>query len=347
MKAIMKIEPGPGAEVKEVGIPEIKDNEVLVKVMATTICGTDVHIYMWDEWSSKRIKPPMIFGHEFSGEVVEVGKSVKSVKPGDFVSAETHIACGHCYMCRTGNAHLCINVKILGVDTDGAFAEYVAIPEANVWQNDRSIPPEIASMQEPFGNAVHATLIEDVAGKTVAIFGAGPIGIMSAEVARASGASKIFIVEPNEFRRNLASRFGKFYILNPQEVDPVEFIMDMTEGIGVDVFLEMSGAPKAIIQGIRSTRKGGRVSLLGIPKSNVEFEEFAEDIVFRGIRIYGINGRLMFDTWYRVRELLTSRRVDLAPLITHKFTFDDVDKAMDLLIKKQAAKIVLYPQKEE
>ena len=159
MKAIMKIEPGPGAEVKEVGIPEIKDNEVLVKVMATTICGTDVHIYMWDEWSSKRIKPPMIFGHEFSGEVVEVGKSVKSVKPGDFVSAETHIACGHCYMCRTGNAHLCINVKILGVDTDGAFAEYVAIPEANVWQNDRSIPPEIASMQEPFGNAVHATLI--------------------------------------------------------------------------------------------------------------------------------------------------------------------------------------------
>lgn len=346
MKAIFKSEPAPGAEVRDAPIPVPGPDEVLIKVKATTICGTDVHIYTWDEWSRSRIKPPMIFGHEFSGEVVEVGKNVKSIKPGDYVSAETHLACGHCYQCRTGNKHLCENVKILGVDVDGAYAEYVKIPEENAWKNDISLPPEVAAMQEPFGNAVHATLIEDVAAKSVSVFGAGPIGIMSAMVARASGANLIIIVEPDEYRRELARKVGFEHVINPLEIDPVEYIMDHTGGLGVDVFLEMSGAQKAIEQGLKSTRKGGRVSFLGIPKSHITLD-FAEDIVFRGLKMYGINGRLMFETWYKVKALLDSGLVDLKPLITHRFTFDEVDKAMELLINRKAGKIVLYPDKPE
>ncbi len=346
MKAIFKYKPGVGAEVREAPIPSPGPSEVLVKVKATTICGTDVHIYTWDEWSQSRIKPPMIFGHEFAGEVVEVGKNVKTIKPGDWVSAETHIACGHCYQCRTGNKHLCENVKILGVDINGAFAEYVKIPEENAWKNDVSLPPEIAAMQEPFGNAVHATLIEDVTAKSVSVFGAGPIGIMSAMVARAAGASLVVIVEPEEARRNLAKKVGFEHVINPIETDPVEYILDHTSGLGVEVFLEMSGAQKAIEQGLRSTRKGGRVSFLGIPKGHITLD-FAEDVVFRGVKMYGINGRKMFDTWYKVKALLDSGLVDLKPLITHKFSFDDIDKAMELLINKKAGKIVLYPQKIE
>ncbi len=346
MKSIIKPTAGAGAEVRDMPVPVPGDNDVLVKVKATTICGTDVHIYTWDEWSSKRIKPPMIFGHEFSGEVVETGKNVTNIKSGDYVSAETHIACGHCYQCRVGQKHLCENVRILGVDVNGAFAEYVSIPEENAWKNDASLPPEIAAMQEPFGNAVHATLIEDVSGKTVSVFGAGPIGIMSAMVARASGATKIFVVEPHSFRRELAKKIGFEYTIDPTAVNPVEYILDMTDGVGVDVFLEMSGSQKGIEQGIRSTRKGGRVSFLGIPKGQITFD-FAEDIVFRGIKMYGINGRLMFDTWFRVKGFLDSGIVDLSPLITHKFTFDDVDAAMNLLVNREAAKIVLYPQKKD
>ena len=343
MKAIVKETPGPGAKVKEVPLPEPGPGDVLIKVINASICGTDVHIYTWDPWAASRIKPPIIFGHEFVGEVVEVGRDVRSVKPGDYVSAETHIACGHCYMCRTGNSHICLNVRILGVDVNGAFAQYISVPEANVWKTDRSIPPEIASMQEPFGNAVHATLIEDVAGKTVSIFGCGPIGLMSIAVARASGASRIFAVEPHRMRLELAEKMGATHLIDPERDDPVQVILDETGGVGVDVFLEMSGNQKAIEQGMKSLRKGGRVSFLGIPGGPITFD-FANDIVFKGAVMYGVNGRKMFDTWYRLTELLRSERVDLSPLVTHRFGFDDIHKAMDLLIKKEACKIVLTPE---
>ncbi len=343
MKAILKETPGPGAVIKEVSLPKVGPGDVLIKVINASICGTDVHIYTWDSWAASRIKPPIIFGHEFVGEVVEVGKDVKSIKPGDYVSAETHIPCWQCYMCRTGRAHICLNVKILGVDTNGAFAEYIAVPEANVWKTDRTIPPEIASMQEPLGNAVHATLIEDVSGKTVSVFGCGPIGLMSIAVAKACGASKIFAVEPHKMRLGLAEKMGATHIIDPNKDDPVQVILEETDGIGVDVFLEMSGSQKAINQGLKSLRKGGRVSFLGIPSGQIAFD-FAEDIVFKGAILYGINGRLMFDTWYRVTELLSSELIDLSPLITHRMTFNEIHKAMDLLVKKEACKIVLKPE---
>lgn len=343
MRAILKKSPGPGADIEEVTTPKPGQGEVLIKIIASSICGTDVHIYEWDQWASSRIRTPRIFGHEFIGEVVEVGEGVSSIKPGDYVSAETHIACGKCYLCRTGNAHLCQNVKILGVDTDGAFADYIAIPEENAWLTDRTIPPEIASIQEPLGNAVHATLIEDVAGKTVAIFGCGPIGLFSVKVAKVSGASKVFAVEPNEMRLKLAGKLGADHLINPKEVDPVEYILDNTGGLGVDVFLEMSGNSKGIVDGFKALRKGGRASLLGIFPGSLDFD-FNDLVVFKGAKIYGINGRIMFKTWYTVKELLEREDFDLSPVITHKMKMGEIHKAMDLLVKKEAAKIVLYPE---
>lgn len=342
MKAIIKSKAAPGAEISDMPVPSVGPREVLIKIIAASICGTDVHIYTWDKWSQSRIKPPIIFGHELIGEVVEVGKDVKHVAPGSYVTAETHIACGFCYQCRIGNKHLCQNVKILGVDVNGAFAEYVVIPEENAWITDRTIPPEIASIQEPFGNAIHATLIEDVAAKTVAVFGCGPIGCMSVAVAKASGASKIFAVEPATFRLKMAERMGATHVINPKQDDPVKVILDETHGVGVDVFIEMSGAQQAINQGMKALRKAGRVSFLGIPSGDIIFD-FADDVVFKGAIMYGVNGRKMFSTWYQTQEFLTSGKVDLSPLITHKMKFEDIDRAMELLINKEAGKITLFP----
>ncbi|RKZ02184.1 MAG: L-threonine 3-dehydrogenase [Candidatus Hydrothermota bacterium] len=343
MKAIIKAVPGPGASLANVEVPKVGPKEVLVKIKAIGICGTDVHIYTWDEWASHRIKPPRIFGHEFVGEVVEVGKDVTLVKPGDYVSAETHIACGKCYYCRTGNAHICENVKILGVDVDGAYAEYIAIPEENAWKTDRSIPPEVAAIQEPFGNAVHATLIEDITAKSVAVFGLGPIGLMSVAIAKAAGASKIFAVEPSDYRRSFAEKMGADFVINPNETDPISYILDHTSGLGVDVVLEMSGSEAALKAGLRVLKKGGVASLLGIPSKPVTID-ITENVIFKYLRLYGINGRLMFRTWYQVQELLASKRVDLTPIITHRMKLEQFDEAMKLLIDKQAVKIVLYPE---
>ncbi len=346
MKALTKVKPGIGAELLETNIPEPGPDEVLLKVRATSICGSDLHIYYWDEFAAHRVKLPLIFGHEVAGEVVETGENVNNIKPGQLVSVETHVACGHCYQCRTGNAHICQNLRILGFDIQGAFAEYVKVPATNVWQLDRSIPPEIATILEPFGNAVHATLIEDVAGKSVAIFGGGPIGLMSVAVARASGASQVFLVEPSDTRRSLGKRMGADFTVNPMESNPVEFILDKTKGVGADVLLEMSGAPPALRQGLESLRSGGRVSLLGIFPDEVKID-LNELVTLRGIRVYGITGRLMFKTWYQVTELITSGKVDLSPLVTHRLPLSKAPIGMELLRKKEAVKVVLYPHNPE
>ncbi len=238
MKAVMKKKPASGAEMVRVDIPEIGARDILVKVKATSICGTDLHIYEWNAWAQRRIKPPRIMGHEFGGEVVEVGKDVTFVSIGDHVSAETHIVCGKCFQCRTGQAHVCQNVKILGVDTDGSFAEYVALPEENAWKNDKSLPPEIASIQEPFGNAVHTVFSEDVAGKTVAVFGLGPIGICAVAICRAAGAAHVFAIgRKNDYRLNLAKKMGADTIIKSNEQDAVKIVKEATDGAGVDVSL--------------------------------------------------------------------------------------------------------------
>ncbi len=340
MKAVMKTRPGPGLEIVDAPIPEVGPHDVLIKVIKNSICGTDVHIYTWDEWAASRIKPPLIFGHEFVGEVVEIGKEVKAVNPGDYVSAETHIYCGHCYLCRTGNPHVCLNLKILGVDTNGAFAEYVKVPEQNVWKTDRTIPPEVAALQEPFGNAVYTALVEDITARTVAVFGGGPIGLMSVAVAKASGAAKVFLIEPYEFRLSLGEKMGADRLINPSKENPIEVILDETGGLGVDVVLEMSGAEAAIQQMFKIIRNEGRISLLGIPHKKISID-FAENIIFKGIRIYGITGRRIFHTWYQTTAFLASGKVDLTPIITHQLKIDEIEKGMQLLIKKEAAKIVM------
>jgi len=343
MIAVVKRKEGRGASIEEVPLPSPGEKEVLVKVRVSSICGTDIHIYRWDRWASKTIKLPRIFGHEFAGEVVETGKRVSKIKVGDLVSCETHISCGSCYLCKTGNSHICQNLKIVGLDRDGAFAEYICLPEENLWKTHKEIPLEIATLQEPFGNAVHATLIEDVVGKNVLVTGCGPIGLMAIAVARASGASKIFASEVVEFRLNMARKMGANFLINPKRDNLYELVMDETDGLGVDVFLEMSGNGDALKDGLRSLRKGGRVSLLGIPENPVSLD-ISRDIVFKGCKIYGINGRKIYETWYKLEELLLENRVDLSPLLTHRFKLEEIDNAMEVLMKKEAIKVLLFPK---
>jgi len=340
MKAALKVEAAPGATVALVDIPTIGSRDVLVQVKAASICGTDMHIYDWDAWAQSRMQTPRIFGHEFAGEVVEVGHEVVELVPGDFVAAETHITCGRCYQCRTGQAHVCRNVQILGVDRDGAFAEYIAIPESVAWKTGKEIDHSVASIQEPFGNAVHATFEGEIAQRTVAVYGCGPIGLWAVGLARIAGASAIFAIEPNAKRLDLATTMGATYALNPREVDPIQRILAITGGLGVDVVLEMSGHPGAIRQGFKSLRYGGRVSLLGLPSGMIELD-LANDIIFKGATVLGISGRRIFDTWYRTRRILESGQLDLKQVITHTLPFERIHDAMEIMKSGDCGKIVM------
>jgi threonine 3-dehydrogenase len=342
MLAVVKPNPAPGAEIRQVKIPEIGLSDVLVKVDVASVCGTDLHIYNWDPWAQNRIHPPLIPGHEFCGHVAAVGKEVTTVKEGDFVSAEMHVACGKCLQCRTGEAHICQNVKIIGVDANGAFAEYVAIPESNIWKLDRSIPKEYASILDPLGNAVHTVLAGDIAAKTVAITGTGPIGLFSIAVARACGATQIFAIETNKYRRAIAQQMKADYVIDPTVEDAKQIVMDATEGIGVDVVLEMAGHPAAIRTGFDILRRGGRISLLGIPSRPISLD-FADDIIFKGATIQGINGRKMYQTWYQMTALLKAGKLDLHPVITDRLAMKDFNKGMERLRTGEASKILLYP----
>ena len=342
MMAVMKPEAAPGAEIRDVKIPAFGDRDVLVKVRVASVCGTDLHIYNWDQWAQNRIKPPLIPGHEFCGDVAAVGREVTAVKEGDFVSAEMHVNCGKCYQCRTGDAHICQHVKIIGVDANGAFAEYVVIPESNIWKIDPSIPAEYASLYDPLGNAVHTVLSGDIAAKTVAITGCGPIGLFSIAVARACGATQVFAIEVNEHRRKIAKQMKADFVLDPTKDDVKKIVMEATGGTGVDVLLEMAGRQDAIQTGFSILRLGGRVSLLGIPSRPVTMN-FAEDIIFKGATILGINGRRMYQTWYQMQALLKAGKLDLHPVITDRIPMRDFSKGMDRLKTGEASKILLYP----
>jgi len=280
MLAVMKPEAKPGVEIRDVSVPEIGPTDVLVKVKVASICGTDLHIYNWDRWAQSRIHPPLIPGHEFCGEVVAYGKEVTSVKEGDFVSAEMHVACGKCLQCRTGEAHICQFVKIIGVDADGAFAEYVRIPESNIWKLDPAIPQEYASILDPLGNAVHTVLAGEIAARTVAITGCGPIGLFSIAVARAVGAATVFAIEVNQHRRKIAQQMKADFVLDPSKHDVTKIVMEQTGGLGVDVVLEMAGHPTAIRTAFNIVRRGGRISLLGLTSKPIALN-FSEDIISR------------------------------------------------------------------
>jgi len=342
MLAVVKPEAAPGAEVREVPVPVFGRTDVLVRVKVASICGTDLHIYNWDRWAQNRIKPPLIPGHEFCGEVVAFGNEVTSVKPGDFVSAEMHVACGKCLQCRTGEAHICQNVKIIGVDANGAFAEYVVIPEANIWKLDSSIPVEYASILDPLGNAVHTVLAGEIAAKTVAVTGCGPIGLFSIAVAKAVGATSVFAIEVNQHRAKIAREMQADYVLNPVQEDVTGIVMEKTGGLGVDVVLEMAGHPDSIRTAFDIVRRGGRISLLGLTSKPISLN-FSEDIIFKGITIQGINGRRMYQTWYQMTALLKSGKLNLRPVITDRIPLTDFAKAMERLKTGEASKILVYP----
>ncbi len=281
MKALRKMKAGPGLELHEIPIPAIKGNEVLIKVHKRAICGTDLHIYKWDEWSQNRLKPPVTTGHEFYGEIVERGAEVGHYELGEQVTAEMHVVCNQCFQCRTGNAHLCENVVILGVDGDGCFADYLAVPEANLWRVPKGIDPEFAAIYDPFGNAVHTVMAGPTVGKSFLILGGGPIGIAAIPVCKAAGASLVLVSEVMPFRQELARKMGADRVIDPAKENVEEVVRSLTGGQGVDVVLEMSGHPAAIAQGFRSIRKNGRFSLLGIPAKPITMD-FAKDIIFPG-----------------------------------------------------------------
>ena len=345
MKALVKPRPGAGVELQDVPVPRPGPDELLLKVRAASICGSDIHIHNWNTWAASRIKTPIVFGHEFAGEVVEVGPQVRGFRRGDRVSAESHIYCGVCYQCRTGYAHICSRLEILGVDRSGGFAEYAVIPERVAWKNPPERPWEICSLLEPMGNSVYATLVEEVAGQSVVVTGCGPTGLFAIGIAKACGAGPVIAVEKLAYRREMAQRMGADLVLDSDGSDTGEKIREATASRGgADVVLEMSGHPLAIRRGFEVVRKGGRFTAFGLPSDKITLD-LANDVIFKGIRIYGINGREVFRTWYRLAGLLESGHFDPRPVITHTIALRDYKQAFDSLTapERKCGKVILVP----
>jgi threonine 3-dehydrogenase len=342
MKALRKTRAGAGLSIETVLVPTIGPRDVLVRTKMASICGTDLHIYSWDRWSQYRIKPPLTLGHEFCGTVEAIGEDVTGLDSGDFVSAEMHIPCGQCHQCQLGEAHICRNLGVVGIDRDGAFAEFVRIPASNVWKLDPAIPEHYGAILDPLGNAVHATLAGEIAGKTVLVTGCGPIGLMAISVARACGSSTVFATETNEHRRAMARKMGADVVLHPGLGDVASRIRSDTDGTGVDVLLEMSGNPAAIRQGFAALRAGGRAALLGIPTESITLD-LVNDVIFKGVTIQGIYGRRMFETWIQMTALIKARRLDLDPLFSDRLPLERFEEAFVALENGSADKILLYP----
>ncbi len=347
MTAVIKETKAKGCKVTKKDVPnELGPKDVLIKILATSICGTDVHIYKWDKWSQGRVKPPHIMGHEFSGEVIKIGSDVSKVKLGDIVSSETHLVCGECEFCKRGEYHICENTKIIGVDTDGCFAEYIKMPEFNLIVNNSGINPKYLSIQEPLGNAVHTMFHFDIENKDVAIVGCGPIGLMGVNIAKAMNSKKIIAIEINPYRIELAKKLGAHVVINPEKEDVIKRVLEETNGKGVDVVCEFSGNKLAIESSFKYIKPGGKMSMLGICSDAIEFD-ISNDFIFKGITMYGVVGRLLFETWDQVTSLVNNHQLDLDLIITHTFALEDVEKGMETMISGNSGKIVLIPKHKE
>jgi threonine 3-dehydrogenase len=348
MWALRKTGPKEGADLVEIPVPSPGPGEVLIRVEAASICGTDLHIYEWDSWAAGRIgSMPLTFGHEAAGTVVGAGPEVHHIAIGTFVSAEGHLFCGFCRLCRSGRAHICENLRIVGVDTDGVFAQYMVLPERNAWKVDPRIAPEVASIHDPFGNAVHTCYAaggaSDLAASAVAVVGCGPIGLFAVGIARASGARLVLAVEPNDYRQGLAKQMGADLVLDPSAEDPVEAVMAATDGQGAEVVLEMSGVPEAIDQGTKMLALGGRMSLLGLPSEPVSLD-LTDQIIFKEARLFGVTGREIFRTWQQTTALLATGMVDVGPVITHRFGLDRFHEAFEVMASGRSGKVILLPK---
>lgn len=344
MRALVKTTAAPGLTDTTWPDPTPAPHEAVIQVTATSLCGTDAHIYRWDEWAHRRVHPPRIIGHELCGTVVEVGRDVSLVQVGDYVAAESHLTCGRCFQCRTGQAHVCKDYKILGIDRDGSYAQYLALPEEVLWRTSPDIPPELACVQEPLGNAVDAALAEDVTGRTVLITGCGPTGLFAAAVARVAGAAVIIASDVSDYRLGLAKQVGVDHTINAKADSPeavAAAIQEITAGEGVDAALEMSGDPIALHQAFKAVKNGGRVTLFGIPTGSICFD-LPNEIIFKGIRVYGVTGRRLFGTWYRLAGLFKAG-LNIRPIVTHSFPMHEFAKGFELIQSGQCGKVVLIP----
>src|SRR2546427_216221 len=339
MQAIVKQRPAPGLTVTTVPKPSPGPGEVLIRVRHAGVCGTDLHIADWNAWAQGRMRPPVVVGHEFAGEIVPLGAGVTELKVGQQVTAEGHIVCGHCLQCRTGNGHICRNTRIIGVDRDGAFAEFIAMPATNVLPLD-GIPTELGAIMDPMGNAFHTVLTADIPGSTVFVVGCGPIGCFAVGIARAAGASRVIASDVNAKRLALAKQMGAHVTIDATRDDVVRSVLAETGGEGADVVCEMSGVPSALHQAFAAVRLGGRVHLLGIPKGEVPVD-FADEIIFKGITVYGVIGRKMYETWHQMRHYLTAGLLDPRPVITHQFPLAKIDEALAAIRAGDAGKIIL------
>jgi threonine 3-dehydrogenase len=338
MKALVKKNREVGLWLEEVPVPQIGINDVLIKIHKTSICGTDVHIYNWDAWAQKTIPVPMVVGHEFVGTVAEVGSIVKGFKPGDLVSGEGHLVCGFCRNCLAGRRHLCPNTSGVGVNREGAFAEYLAIPMSNVWYADRRIPEDVISCFDPLGNAVHTALSFDLLGEDVLITGCGPIGCMGIAVAKHAGARYVVATDVNPFRLELARRMGATVVVDArtESLEEVQKQLGMKEGF--DVGLEMSGNPEAFRGMLKNMCHGGKIAMLGIPGQDMSIDWNL--VIFNSLSIKGIYGREMYETWYKMTVMIQSG-LDISPIITHRFHYTEFEKGFDVMRSGQSGKVVL------
>lgn len=341
MKAVVKAERAPGLTLMEWPVPQIGPGEVLVKVKAASICGTDLHIYNWDDWAKSRLNPPFVVGQEITGVIAAVADDVTNVKVGDAVSLESHVVCNSCFYCMTGREHICENTQIIGVDRDGGFAEYIAVPAQNAWPNAPDLPLSIAVIEENFGNAVHTAMAQVVSARYVLVTGCGPVGVMAVQVAKAAGARRVFATDISDYRLQMAQQAGADLVVNAKTDDVVAAVLDSTCGEGIDVLLEMSGAPSAIDQGFSLLKEGGEAALLGLAPGPFTFD-LNHHIVFKGATVRGIVGRRLWDTWYQMRGLIESGAVDLSHIVTHEFGLEDFDEAYHVFASGESGKIMFH-----
>jgi len=338
MRALVKAAPGPGLELREVPEPKSGVNDVLIKVRKAGICGTDLHIESWNPWAAATLEPPLVVGHEFVGEIVEVGANVSDFRPGEVVSGEGHVVCGRCRHCLAGRRHLCAHTIGLGVGRDGAFAEYVVLPMTNVWHQWEGIDEDVAAIFDPFGNAVHTALEFPVLGEDVLVSGAGPIGLMAIAVVRHAGARYVVVSEPNAYRRELATRMGATVVVDPTTGDLAEVQHELGMVEGFDVVLEMSGNAAAVRSAIANMAHGGKMAQLGIPTEEISLD--LNEVVFKMLTISGIYGREMYETWYKMSVMLQSG-LDIRAAITHRFAFADHEAAFAVARSGDSGKVLL------
>ncbi len=345
MRAIIKPTAAAGAALAtDWPIPQIGPKDLLIKVKAAAICGTDSHIYEWTPYAQSRVKPPTPIGHEFCGEVVEAGAQVENIQVGDMVAGETHIPCGKCLLCTTGQPHICQNMLILGIHTPGVFADYTSLPSVCAWKLPKGFDPEVGALLEPMGVGVHGALLGSLHAMNVAVLGSGPIGALAAATAAACGAKKVMVSDMEDVRLEMAKGLGATHLYNPKRDDVVAEVKKETGGYGADVVLEVTGVPAVMESALKMARKAGRVTFIGLPNNPIVFNDFANDLIYKELKVSGVTGRTMYETWYQVTALIESGKIDPKKVITHRFPLEKYDEGFRAARDRVGGKVLFLPE---